>query len=199
MPRVGLSQQSVLNAALAVVDEAGAAGLTLAAVAARTGVAVPSLYKHIDGLPALRRKASAAVLNDFTAYVTAAVLGRSGADALTRFLRAYREYGRVYPGRYQLTVSADDFGDPEVAEAGRRAVGVAYAVLEGAGITGEDAVHATRCLRAAVHGFVMLEIAGGFGLPESVDESFERLAGMIAASLFPRSAGRVSPGDNAGR
>jgi AcrR family transcriptional regulator len=185
MPRAGLSQQSVLNAALAVVDEAGAAGLTLAAVAARTGVAVPSLYKHIDGLPALRRKATVAVLNDFTAHVTAAVLGYSGADALIRFLRSYRDYGRAHPGRYQLTVSADDQGDPEVAEAGGRAVGVAYAVLEGAGIAGEDAVHATRCLRAAVHGFVMLEISGGFGLPESVDESFERLAEMIAASLFP--------------
>lgn len=188
MPRAGLTQQSVLDAALAVVDEAGAAGLTLAAVAARTGVAVPSLYKHIDGLPALRRKATVAVLDQFTAYVTAAVLGHSGPAALARFLHAYREFSRAHPGRYQLTVPADDMGDPAVAEAGARAVGVAFAVLEGAGITGEDAVHATRCLRAAVHGFVMLEISGGFGLPESIDESFERLVGMLVESVFPGSA-----------
>jgi AcrR family transcriptional regulator len=185
MPRAGLSQQAVLDAALAVVDEAGAAGLTLAAVAARTGVAVPSLYKHVDGLSALRRKATIAVLNEFTAHVTAAVLGHSGADAMTRFLRAYREYARMHPGRYLLTVPAGDPADAEFTEAAARAVGVAFAVLEGAGITGEDAVHATRCLRAAVHGFVMLEISGGFGLPESIDESFERMAAMLTRSVFP--------------
>jgi AcrR family transcriptional regulator len=185
MPRAGLSQQAVLDAALAVVDEAGAAGLTLAAVAARTGVAVPSLYKHVDGLPALRRKATIAVLNEFTAHVTAAVLGYSGADALTRFLHAYRDYARTHPGRYLLTVPAGDSADTEFNDAAARAVGVAFAVLEGAGITGEDVIHATRCLRAGVHGFVMLEISGGFGLPESVDESFERLAGILVRSVFP--------------
>jgi hypothetical protein len=34
----------------------------------------------------------------------------------------------------------------------------------------------------------MLEISGGFGLPESIDESFERLVGMLVASVFPDSA-----------
>jgi len=174
----------VLAAALDVVDEAGAAGLTLAAVAARTGVAVPSLYKHVDGLPALRRQATAAVLDDFTERLTAAVLGHSGPVALDRFLRAYRDYARTHPGRYQLTVPAADDADGEVARAGARAVGVALALLAGAGITGEDAIHATRCLRAAVHGFVMLEISGGFGLPESVDESFDRLVEMLTMNVF---------------
>ncbi|MBS2966171.1 WHG domain-containing protein [Actinocrinis puniceicyclus] len=187
MPRAGLSPRAVIDAALEMVDESGAAGLTLAGVAARTGVAVPSLYKHVEGLPALRRKATAAVLDEFTARLTAAVLGRSGPVALDRFLRAYRDYARERPGRYQLTVPAADAADPadrEVAEAGARAVAVAFALLEGAGITGEQAVHATRCLRAAVHGFVLLEISGGFGLSESTDASFDRLVAMLTAGIF---------------
>lgn len=175
----------MLAAALDVVDEAGAGGLTLAAVAARTGVAVPSLYKHVEGLPALRRQATVAVLDEFTARLTAAVLGHSGPQALDRFLHAYRAYARENPGRYQLTVPASEHADREVAAAGARAVGVVLAVLAGAGITGEDAVHATRCLRAAAHGFAMLEISGGFGLPESTDVSFDRLAAMLSASIFP--------------
>ncbi len=174
----------MLAAALEVVDEGGAAGLTLAAVAARTGVAVPSLYKHVDGLPALRRRATIAVLDEFTARLTAAVLGHSGPAALDRFLRAYRDYARANPGRYLLTVQLD-LDDPEVAAAGARTVGVATALLGGAGITGEEAIHATRCLRAAVHGFAMLEISGGFGLPESIDLSFDRLAAMLTTGVFP--------------
>jgi AcrR family transcriptional regulator len=185
MPRAGLSPKAVLAAALDVVDEPGAAGLTLAAVAVRTGVAVPSLYKHVEGLPALRRQATVAVLDEFTARLTAAVLGYSGPDALDRFLRAYRDYARENPGRYQLTVPAADAADQEVAKAGARAVDVALALLAGARITGEEAVHATRCLRAAVHGFAMLEISGGFGLPESTDDSFDRLVDMLTAGIFP--------------
>jgi hypothetical protein len=72
-----------------------------------------------------------------------------------------------------------------VAAAGARTVAVATALLAGAGITGEEAIHATRCLRAAVHGFAMLEISGGFGLPESTDVSFDRLVAMLTAGVFP--------------
>jgi Tetracyclin repressor-like, C-terminal domain len=36
-------------------------------------------------------------------------------------------------------------------------------------------VDATRALRSALHGFVMLENAGGFGLPRDVDRSFGQL------------------------
>jgi len=190
MPRAGLSRQAVLDAALEVVDEAGAGGLTLAAVAARTGVAVPSLYKHVDGLPALRRNATIAILREFAERLTGAVLGHSGPVALRRLMHAYRRYAGANPGRYLLTVPAGDPADAQLAEAGARVVAVAFAVLEGAGITGQDAVHATRCVRAAVHGFVMLEICGGFGLPQSTDDSFERLVGMLSASLFPG----VAPG-----
>lgn len=187
MPRAGLSPQAVIEAALDVVDDDGASGLTLAAVAARTGVAVPSLYKHVEGLAALRRKATVAVLDEFAGRLTDAVLGHSGPDALDRFLRAYRDYAREKPGRYLLTVPAADLAggaDGELAEAAGRAVSVAYAVLRGAGVTGTEAVHATRCLRAAVHGFVLLEISGGFGLTESTDASFDQLVTMLTMGIF---------------
>lgn len=177
----------MIDAALDVVDDSGAAGLTLAAVAARTGVAVPSLYKHVEGLPALRRKATIAVLDEFTGRLTGAVLGHSGPAALGRFLRAYRDYAREKPGRYLLTVPAADpagGADVELAEAAGRAVSVAFALLSGAGITGTQAVHATRCLRAAVHGFALLEISGGFGRPESIDASFDQLVAMLTKAIF---------------
>ena len=35
-------------------------------------------------------------------------------------------------------------------------------------------------------GFVSLEASGGFGLPDDVDESFETLIDVIAASLVAR-------------
>jgi hypothetical protein len=59
---------------------------------------------------------------------------------------------------------------------------VVTSVLDGFGVTGDDAIDATRSLRAALHGFVSLEDAGGFGLPTDVDRSFDRLIhGLVRA------------------
>jgi AcrR family transcriptional regulator len=46
MPRVGLTHERVVAEAAVVADEVGLESLTLAAVAKRVGVAIPSLYKH---------------------------------------------------------------------------------------------------------------------------------------------------------
>ena len=52
---------------------------------------------------------------------------------------------------------------------------VVLAVLAGYGISGNDAIDITRALRAALHGFVSLEVAGGFGMPQDIDHSYRRM------------------------
>ena len=64
----------------------------------------------------------------------------------------------------------------------------AFAVLRGYGLEGDDLIDATRAVRSAVHGFVTLEIAGGFGLPQDVDRSFDRLVEMVDKGLLNRIA-----------
>jgi hypothetical protein len=74
-------------------------------------------------------------------------------------------------------------GDPAHVSAGERAVGAIMAGLRGYGIAGDEAVHATRMLRSALHGFVILEAAGGFGMPQDVDRSFGRLVTALDLAL----------------
>jgi hypothetical protein len=40
-----------------------------------------------------------------------------------------------------------------------------------------------RAYRSALHGFVSLEVNGGFGLPQDVDESFEALVAVLVAGI----------------
>ncbi len=54
MPRAGLTRDAVVALALETIDELGLDGLTLAEIAGRAGVKVPSLYKHIASLEVLR-------------------------------------------------------------------------------------------------------------------------------------------------
>lgn len=175
MPRAGLTPQKVIAEAAAVVDQAGWDKLTLAAVADRLGVRLPSLYKHIASLTALRQGVAALATRQLADTLTHAALGRSGSQALFAVANAYRDYARTHPGRYQATIRApgpDDTG--HVAAAGA-VLNVVLAVLTGYGITGNDAIDVTRALRAALHGFVTLETAGGFGMPQDIDRSFDRM------------------------
>ena len=87
---------------------------------------------------------------------------------------AYRAWALDHPGRYAATVPAPDPGDAENVQSGNAIVGIALDVLAGFGLAGDDAIDATRALRAALHGFVSLERAGGFGLPVDVNRSFDR-------------------------
>lgn len=187
-PRAGLTPDRVVDAALAIVDESGAGALTLARVAHRTRVAPPSLYRHVAGLPGLRRLVQLRVLGELDEALRAATLGRSGEPALRALVTAYRDYLRAHPHRHRFVETAPDPGDPEGQALADRVVEVAFAALRGYGLTGSAAVHATRCLRSAVHGFLLLEATGGFGRPEDIDTTFEHLLDMIAYGVSALAA-----------
>lgn len=185
MPRAGLDRAAVVRLGLDVVDADGWPGLTLAAVAARAGVAVPSLYKHVAGLPALRLGVAAAAVAQVTATLVAARSDRTGARALRAMLDATRAFARKHPGRY-LAAQGDWSGDPaadEVRRAGAGAVGLLSEAVAQMGVPDAHRIDAVRSVRAAVHGFVLLEIGGGFGMPDDVDASFTYLVDRLVAGL----------------
>jgi len=188
VPRAGLSTAVVVAGAAGVADEVGLEKLTLAMVAKRFGVALPSLYKHVSGLDALLQKVSALVTAELAEELTTAAAGRAGADALRAMASAQRAYAKRHPGRYPAAQRVPDPADPAHVTAGEKAVGVSFAVLRGYGLDGDDLIDATRAIRSAVHGFVTLETAGGFGLPRDVDRSFDRLIEMLDLGLRNRVA-----------
>jgi AcrR family transcriptional regulator len=156
LPRAGLSRAAVVDVALALVDAEGPAALTLAAVAARTGVATPSLYKHVGSLTDLRNLLAVRLFDEFTAATTAAVLGLSGDAALEGLMRAYHRYAVTHPHRDAVLPQAPD-PDPAVSAAANRLVELCFAVLRGYGLDEPAAVHATRRMRVAANGFATLD------------------------------------------
>ncbi|MCL4559505.1 MAG: WHG domain-containing protein [Chloroflexi bacterium] len=181
-----LDREAVVQAAADLVNAEGPEALTINRLARNLHVRPPSLYNHIGGLGELRRALAllnARLLGD---RLIAAVMGRSGAAGVAALAQAYRAYVKEYPGLYQasLRVSGNlSQPDPELEAAEARVVRAALAIVESFGLTGEAAIHAVRVLRSAVHGFVTLEIAGGFGIPLDLDESFRRLIDMITHGM----------------
>lgn len=185
MVRAGLSADRVAAEAEALADEVGLASLTLAALAGRLGVQPPSLYKHIAGQDALHRTIAVRAGAELAEVMRDAAVGRSGVDAVRAIAHAYRRWAHAHPGRYPATLAAPSPDDPEALAVATRAVAVLQQALRGFGLDGDDEIDAIRALRSALHGFISLEAAGGFGLPADVDRSFDRLVDALILALRP--------------
>lgn len=189
MPRAGLTTDVVVAEAARLSDEVGPDRLTLAAVAARLGVRLPSLYKHVAGLDALRVHLAEAAGRELGVALAGATVGRSGDDALLALAHAYRDFARRRPGAYAATLRAPSPQDPGHVQAAGAVLDVVLSVLSGFGLKGDDAIDAIRGLRALLHGFVAIEAAGGFQMPQDLDRSFERLVVTFGQALGTWSAG----------
>lgn len=128
------------------------------------------------------------MLEELTRQITAAVLGRSGDEAVRALLLAYRSYVVQHPNRYSA-MSQHPLSDPHAAPVADRLLGVLLAVLAGFGLEGSEAIHMASCLRSAVHGFAVLEAAGRFGLPEDLDPSYDLLVDLLIAGLHTPDSG----------
>ncbi len=195
MPRAGLDRESVVAAAVALVDESGAEALTLARLAERLGVKAPSLYKHVGGLDDLRASVAVASKRELAAALESAALGYAGADAVQALAGAYRAWASAHPGRYPATVVAENPEVPGDVEASARMLAVLSSALRPLGLPEADRVDSIRAVRAALHGFVGLEAVGGFGLPDDVDRSFARMVADLVVALESRAADAKAPAD----
>jgi AcrR family transcriptional regulator len=180
VPRAGLSEGRVVEEAEQLADEGGV--VTLAAIAARLGVRVPSLYKHVAGSDALQQLIATRAKNELADVLGRASVGRARADAVEAIAWVYRRWATEHPGRYATTLRAPVPDDAADLTASERAIQVVLDALNGYGLTGAAAIDATRMLRATLHGFVALDAAGAFGLPD-LDRSFARLIAGLQVML----------------
>ena len=183
MPRAGLNESRVVDEAERMADEGGYANLTMASLAARLGVRQPSLYKHVAGMDALRRSIAIRAKLELASILSRAAVGRWRADAILAMANSYRTWAKEHPGRYAAAQGAPMPGDIDDQAASSAAVQVVADVMSGFELSGDAAIDAIRALRSALHGFVSLEAAGGFGLPVDVDRSFDRLVSGMAATF----------------
>ena len=115
-------------------------------------------------------------------------MGRTGRAALRAIAAEFRSYATAHPGLYELSARARP-DDEEYARASMRPVEPVLAILRGYNLDEEEAIHAARTLRAALHGFVSLDGNGGFGLDVDVDASFAWLVERLADALESSAVG----------
>lgn len=178
-----MDRNAVIERAALILDERAPEGLNLVVLAQSLGVKPPSLYKHIEGMPGLRRGIMLRAKRDLARVLGKAAIGRSGDAAIGALALAYRRWALEHPGQYPMTIQAPVSGDAEDTRESTAIADVVFGVLAGYGLGEDDAVDATRFLRSSLHGFVDLETSGAFELPVDLERSFAKLTQSIVISL----------------
>ncbi|OEV05939.1 TetR/AcrR family transcriptional regulator [Streptomyces oceani] len=183
MARAGLTTERLTLEGAELADEVGFDNVTISAVARRFDVKVASLYSHLRNSQDLRTRIALLALAELADRGAAALAGRAGKDALVAFANVYRDYAREHPGRY---AAAQLRLDPATAaaSAGGRHAQMTRAILRGYDLSEPDQTHAVRLLGSVFHGFVSLELAGGFShsAPDA-EESWARSLDALDALL----------------
>jgi AcrR family transcriptional regulator len=184
MPRrPGLDRRVLVGEAAALADAHGLESVTLANLAERLNVRVPSLYNHIESADELQHQLSLFGLQALGDAISRAAMGKNGAAGLLAIANAYRAFAKEHPGLYLATLRAPRPNDDAMQAIGGSMLDVVGAVMAPFQLAGDPLIHAMRGFRSVVHGFVSLEAAGGFGYEQSTDESFEFIVLLFISGL----------------
>ena len=183
MARAGLTPERLTLAAAELADEVGFDQVTASALARRFDVKVASLYSHLKSSRDLKTRLALYALEELADRAAEALAGRAGKDALVAFANVYRDYAREHPGRY---AAAQFRLDPQAAaaSAGGRHAQMTRAILRGYDLTEPDQTHAVRMLGSVFHGYVSLELSGGFDHSDpGSDQTWPRILDGLDALL----------------
>jgi len=190
-----LLREEILAAAEALLDEAGdESALTLRAVAARTGVTTPAVYRHFADKSALVAAVCMRVWEALGRDVREAIgAAEDPFQALRHGAVAFMRFGLEHPVHYRLLMMAGPPrpGEPrpeqEAAMACLRYVAEAVEPCVAAGLLRGDPEQIALRALAAAHGSVALVIAHPyFPWPRDPDEFLDqmaRMAGLGSAAL----------------
>ena len=173
MMRAGLDQAALLEAAAAIADRDGLKMVTAKALAERPSIKSPSLYNHFPG--GIEESRQALMLygwqNLQEAMVMAAV-GKSGDEAILSICHTYRLYAKNHPGVFDAMQWYNIYDSDLNLQATQKLISVIFKVLDAYSLTESQKVHFVRSIRAFLQGFASIEIHGGYGNPERLEDSF---------------------------
>lgn len=183
MPKQRVNLNDVTLTALALVDRETLDALSLSAVAAELGIRPSALYTYFDSLDDLRYAVAVHATTNLTDDLRNAAVGQAGNDAIAALAYTYRGFAKDHPGQYAATLSPPMSPSDELANASNALTDVFARVIANYGHEGDNAVHAARAARSAIHGFVALEAGRCLDSHTDSDASFDHLITSVINGL----------------
>ncbi len=175
-PRIPLSRQRVLDAAVALADRDGVRSLSMRKLAHELGVEAMSLYHHVAS--------KAAILDGLVDVVFSEIELPSGEADWKTAMRERAISARAALRRHPwATVLMESRSTP--GPANLRHHDSVLGILRNAGFPVELAAHAYSILDSYIYGFALQEASLPFHTPEEAAQVAETIMGDFAAQEYP--------------
>lgn len=162
----GLTMDVIVEAATALVIEKGYNNFSVRELAQVLHVKAASLYNHVSGVDDINREVGKLASKKLNQKLEEVTQGKEKDEAIEALSYAYRDFVKNNYELYRAVIGLPALDAPEQGEGlkivGRESIRVIRHVVHQYGISEEEAVHFSRCLRSALHGFISLEMAGYF-------------------------------------
>lgn len=183
------SREAIVAAARAILEEEGLDRVLMSAVAERVGVRGPSLYKHVADRSALIRAVGDAVTADLHVTLDRAMSTGDPAADLRALANAYRAFVHANPNGYGLLFAhLEPDLQPDAAAVADLGRPIVAAVARYMGGDGPEPLEAGRTIVAWAHGFVSMELAGGFRLGGDLDAAYATGIDLILGGISERAS-----------
>ncbi|AQZ62600.1 TetR family transcriptional regulator [[Actinomadura] parvosata subsp. kistnae] len=174
-PRPGLTLRRITDAAIAIADAEGLAGVRMSSVAARLDVSTMSLYGYVTSKDDLLTAMVDAAAPDPPEPGTLA-----WRDYLTRWTRAHRDFLAAHPWLLEVSPLT-----PPVGPRTLRWLDRALTVLGGAGLGGAEAVNIASTLSAYAVSAATLQTAMSGTVDEAGPEGPAGYTALLARLVDP--------------
>ncbi|WP_368900675.1 TetR/AcrR family transcriptional regulator [Oceanobacillus oncorhynchi] len=185
--RKKITQERIIDATLEIVEEKGIAGVTIKNTAIQLGIKPPSLYNHVENLEDLLDIAANRSMRNLYEKLLTASIGLEKKEALRAIAQEYRNFAKNNPGQYELAQKVNVWNSEETKQISEQIVAIFLKILQKYTLSEEEAIHFIRVLRSYLHGFTLLEINEGFGLPQELEKSFTIGLELVLTNLESRS------------
>ena len=175
------SQDDIVAAARGLIEQSGAAALSMQAVAEAVGIRGPSLYKRFADRDRLLDSVARGALAELTAKLVAARDRAPAGEEIIAMAHAYRKFAKRSPPLYALVF--DPRAEGEDLHAARAAAVKPLFELLRTWVKDDDVLPAARLLTAFLHGFVSMETAGAFRLGGDVQHAFDFSLAQLTVAL----------------
>jgi AcrR family transcriptional regulator len=176
VPKVGLTRELVVEAAVALADEGGVGSLTMRKLAQRLGVEAMSLYHHVADKDAIFD----GIVDAVFAEIDVPAADGNWRAALRRRAVSAREVLARHPWAVSLMESR-----PNPGPATLRHHDAVIGCLRAGGFSIAQAAHAYSVLDSYVYGFAMQFSNIPIQTPEQVEELGQAMLGQLPVDEYP--------------
>jgi len=170
-----------VRAARELLEEGGAGGLSLRAVARRAGVSATAPYRHYEDRDALVSAVAAEGYRELAGHLVAAHPAPSAADDLAAVAVAYVRFALERPALFRVMFAEPcDYGNAERVAAVADITGYVGGLV-GRAFPGADVVALSTAVWGLVHGLAFLHLDGKLdaSTPEMVDDRVRAAVGAL--------------------